>query len=79
MTADTFQVLTEILRRHSAELRERGLEPEGELAALGIDSLELLSVAVDIEDALDIDIDDAELGSARTVADLLEVITTAQS
>ncbi|WP_181805024.1 acyl carrier protein [Streptomyces shenzhenensis] len=71
--------LISLLRSHSPELRESELEPEphDELTVLGIDSLELLSLAADMEDAFDLDIDDADVGSAKTVADLLRIIEPA--
>lgn len=80
MTATpTHDTLVALLRSHSPELRESELapEPHDRLTALGIDSLELLSLAADMEEAFDLDIDDADLGSAKTVADLLEIIEPA--
>jgi acyl carrier protein len=75
----TRDTLFSLLRSHSPELRESELEPgpHDKLTALGIDSLELLSLAADLEDAFDLDIDDADLGSATTVADLLRIIEPA--
>ncbi|MFD8811204.1 acyl carrier protein [Streptomyces sp. NPDC059627] len=75
----THDTLVALLRSHSPELRESDVEPRpsDELTALGIDSLELLSLAADLESAFDMDIDDAVLGAAKTVSDLLAIVSPA--
>ncbi|MEU9330923.1 acyl carrier protein [Streptomyces canus] len=76
----THDTLIALLRSHSPELRDGTAEPrpDNELTALGIDSLELLSLAADMEEAFDIDIDNAALGSAKTIADLLAILEPVQ-
>ncbi|WP_043687241.1 acyl carrier protein [Streptomyces xylophagus] len=76
----THDALIDLLRSHSPELRDGRAEPEpdDELIALGIDSLELLSLGADMEETFDIDIDNAALGSAKTVADLLVILEPVQ-
>lgn len=78
-TSPTFDALCPLLRTHSPELRDGtiAVTPEGSLAGLGIDSLELLALAVDLERAFEISIDDTALGSAKTVSDLVAVVDRA--
>lgn len=81
MTAPSpLETLLSLLTAHSPELRAGATVPgaDAELARLGIDSLELLSLAVDLEAAFDLDIDDAALGSAKTITDLLTIVDPAQ-
>ncbi|THA64164.1 acyl carrier protein [Streptomyces sp. A0958] len=68
--------LEKLLIAHSPELRggSAAVSPQARLADLGIDSLELLSLAADIEDAFRIDIDDSDLDAAKTVADLVRLV-----
>jgi acyl carrier protein len=42
---------------------------------LEIDSLALVTLAADLEDALEIDIDNDQLGSIRTLGDLFQAIS----
>ena len=72
----TLGPLLQLLTAHSPELREgtvaAGLDTR--LEELGIDSLELLSLSLDIEETFDIDIDDGDLNSAKSVADLVRIV-----
>ena len=43
---------------------------------LGMDSPRALQVLVEIEDKLDIEVDDQEVASLRTVGDILKVVAT---
>ncbi|TXR92355.1 acyl carrier protein [Streptomyces sp. col6] len=72
-------VLEQLLIAHSPELRDgsASVSPQARLVDLGIDSLELLSLAADIEDAFRIDIDDSDLDTAKTVADLARIVDAA--
>ena len=62
--------------------QETGTDPAGLTAAtelvgdLGIDSPRALQVLVQIEDHLDIEVEDDEVASLRTVGDILAVIDT---
>lgn len=68
--------LEKLLIAHSPELRDRSasVSPQARLVDLGIDSLELLSLAADIEEAFRMDIDDSDLDAAKTVADLVRLV-----
>lgn len=62
--------------------KETGSDPSALTGAtelvgdLGIDSPRALQVLVQIEDELDIEVDDEEVASLRTVGDILAVIET---
>lgn len=62
--------LVQLLRKHSEEIEARDIGPADVLGDLGIDSLSLLSLAVDLENTFGISIDDADLYGVRTVEDL---------
>lgn len=47
---------------------------ETPLASLGIDSLTMLEVALDVQDALDLVIEDAELKRMQTIGDVIEFL-----
>ncbi len=81
MTGESvWESLCALLRSHSPELREGtvSLRLDSQLADIGIDSLQLLSLAVDVENEFDTSIDDTALASARTVSDLVQVIVAAK-
>lgn len=48
--------------------------PETPLASLGIDSLMMLEVVLDVQDALDIVIEDADLKRMHTIGDVIEFL-----
>src|SRR3712207_4334826 len=47
--------------------------PETPLASLGIDSLMMLEVVLDVQDALDVTIEDSDLRRMRTIGDVIEL------
>ena len=49
--------------------------PETPLTNLGMDSLMMLEVVLDLQDALDITIEDAELRKMQTIADVEQLLT----
>ncbi len=49
--------------------------PETPLASLGLDSLMMLEVVLDVQDALDVTIDDSDLRQMRTIGDVIEFLT----
>jgi 3-hydroxyacyl-[acyl-carrier-protein] dehydratase len=48
--------------------------PETPLSSLGIDSLMMLEVVLDVQDALDIVIEDADLRRMQTIGDVIEFL-----
>src|SRR3712207_1305684 len=48
---------------------------ETPLASLGIDSLMMLEVVLDVQDALDVTIEDSDLRRMRTIGDVIEFLT----
>ncbi|MGZ5127571.1 MAG: acyl carrier protein [Chthoniobacterales bacterium] len=48
--------------------------PETPLESLGIDSLMMLEVVLDVQDALDIVIEDADLRRVRTMGEVIELL-----
>ena len=50
-------------------------KPETPLAALGIDSLMMLEVVLDVQDALDVVIEDSDLRQMHTIGDVIEFLT----
>jgi len=55
-------------------LRHEELKPGTELAALGVDSLDVVEVVMELEDAFDIEIQDEELHDVNTIQDLIHVV-----
>jgi acyl carrier protein len=49
--------------------------PETPLTNLGMDSLMMLEVVLDLQDALDITIEDSELRNMKTIGDVTELLT----
>jgi acyl carrier protein len=49
--------------------------PETPLTSLGMDSLMMLEVVLDLQDALDITIEDSELRNMQTIADVDQLLT----
>lgn len=75
MTNDhVYQTLTDILSRAST-VPATDIRPETNIETdLGIDSLTMLEVAVQAEDALDIRVDDGDLAGLRTVNDAADYL-----
>ena len=48
--------------------------PETPLASLGIDSLTMMEIVLDVQDALDLVIEDADLRHMRTIGDVVEFL-----
>ena len=66
-----------IVWRYVAEDARPTLEaatPETPLAALGIDSLMMLEVVLDVQDALDLVIEDNDLRQMHTIGDVIEFL-----
>ncbi|MFI1417014.1 acyl carrier protein [Streptomyces sp. NPDC020731] len=74
MTDSVFPAVCELIHKHSAELAGRQLEPDEKIADLGIDSLERLSLVVDIENRFGLMIDDADLSDVHTVGELAGLV-----
>ena len=49
-------------------------KPETPLAALGIDSLMMLEVVLDVQDALDLVIEDSDLRQMHTIGDVIDFL-----
>ena len=49
--------------------------PETPLTNLGMDSLMMLEVVLDLQDALDVTIEDSELRKMQTIGDVTELLT----
>lgn len=79
MNDRTSDVLRGLLVTHSPEISDpASIADDTTLAAIGIDSLEMLSLAVDIENAFDVDLDDAAVASVRTVRELDAIVAAAR-
>lgn len=74
MTQSLLASLGELLSKHSQEVTARAIQPSDQLIDLGVDSLALLSLVVDMETTFGLSIDDADLDGARTVGDLESLI-----
>ena len=76
----TTDSLTAMLEKHVAkftvpECRNVVLTPTTHLIdELGIDSARMIDIVLNVEDAFDITMSDAEINSARTFGDLLEIV-----
>ena len=53
-----------------------GLKEEDDLSALGLDSLDLVEVMLEIEDALGIEFDSEEIAGLSTLKSVLDLIDT---
>src|SRR5215213_6507245 len=49
--------------------------PDTPLSSLGVDSLMMLEVVLDIQDALEITIDDSDLRKLHTIGDVIDFLT----
>jgi acyl carrier protein len=81
MSNSSFDSVLAILVAHSPELTDgdRPIDRDSVLTELGIDSLELLSLAAHLEREFDVDIDDLSVASAKTVADIVEIVDSASA
>ncbi|HEV3408888.1 MAG TPA: acyl carrier protein [Chthoniobacterales bacterium] len=67
-----------IVWRYVQEETRRVLEnatPETPLVSLGIDSLMMLEVVLDVQDALDVTIEDSDMRRMQTIGDVIEFLT----
>ena len=71
----TFEKLRDIIAEHSGEDAEN-ITPETEYTALGIDSLTIVEILMDIEDNFGVTVEAANVG--KTVGDLAAKIEEAQ-
>ena len=51
-----------------------GATAEAPLASLGIDSLTMMEIVLDVQDALNVTIEDADLKKMKTIGDLIEFL-----
>lgn len=70
---DIKKVVSEIL---SKRVDVSSLKEEDKLIALGLDSLDLVEVMLEIEDQLHIEFDSNEIGEVSTLMDVLKLIET---
>ncbi len=70
---DIKKVVSEIL---SKRVDVSSLKEEDKLSALGLDSLDLVEVMLEIEDQLHIEFDSNEIGEVSTLGDVLKLIET---
>ncbi len=70
---DIKKVVSEIL---SKRVDVSSLKEEDKLTALGLDSLDLVEVMLEIEDQLHIEFDSNEIGEVSTLGDVLKLIET---
>jgi acyl carrier protein len=65
-----------ISRYLRAEARESALNapPETELSSFGVDSLTMLEIVLDLQEAFDITIEDSELKQLRTIQDVNDLL-----
>lgn len=78
MNPSVFASLCDVLRKRSEELAGRDIQASDSLVDLGIDSLERLSLAVDVENLFELQIDDADLNGVKTVEDLTLLVERLQ-
>ena len=64
-------VVIDIIARHKG-LDATAVEPNAELGDLGITSLDAITLAYEVEEALGVEIPNADIESLRTVQDLID-------
>jgi acyl carrier protein len=77
-TALITQIVRGIVWRYVQEETRAVLDnatPETPLAALGLDSLMMLELVLDVQDALDVTIDDSDLRRMHTIGDVIQFLT----
>lgn len=70
---DTKKVVSDIL---SKRVDVSSLKEEDSLSSLGLDSLDLVEVMLEIEDNLNIEFDSNEIADVSTLGDVLKLIET---
>ena len=70
---DVKSVVSEII---SKRVDVSNLKEEDSLSSLGLDSLDLVEVMLEIEDQLHIEFDSDEIGEVTTLGDVLKLIET---
>lgn len=65
--------IAEFLRTH-CDLRFDAIAPQATLADLGLDSLTVLSIIVLVEKKYGVELPDRQVASARTFAELMELL-----
>ena len=73
-TENPAQAVLDILARETGVVLTEIDEKTELVGDLGIDSPRALQVLVEIEDALDIEVEDEEVANLRTVGDILAVV-----
>ena len=68
---NTMERLSKVFKKYS---KNNTLTVESSLKDLGLDSLDLVEVIMDIEEEFDIQFEDDEMLSLKTVADVLSTI-----
>lgn len=76
MSETPAQAVLDILARETGVALAEIKETSELVGDLGIDSPRALQVLVEIEDKLDIEVEDDEVASLRTVGDILSVVAT---
>lgn len=71
MTQSIEELVVTIISRHKG-LAVAQVTPQAELAALGVNSLDAITLAYELEEALGIEIPNADIESLRTVQDLID-------
>lgn len=79
MTDDQLKQLFQRLAEQVMEQPIDGIDPSGEIASLGIDSLGLMEIIEGIEDELALTLPEAELVGVATVGELFELVQRCKS
>lgn len=75
MARDVLAVVRDILGQHSADPRLREAPPDQvSLQSLGIASVDMISIVIDLEEHFDRPIDQSRLHELRTLADLVAAL-----
>jgi acyl carrier protein len=68
---DIYQQLETLLKK---KVKKHDITADAKLKELGIDSLELLSIVVELEDSFSVTFEDDELSKLETVGDVISTI-----
>jgi acyl carrier protein len=71
MTQSIDEVVIGLIARHKG-IDSAAVDPCSELAGLGITSLDAITLAYELEEALGVEIPNADIESLRTVQDLID-------
>ena len=66
-----------VLRRYLRDEAKEFVDTAGAdtpLSSLGVDSLTMLEIMLDVQDALDVTVDDAELRKLQTIGDVVQML-----